>query len=377
VQADSAIASVGRMQLRPESLVVSAGRPHEPGAALSTPIVLTAPYRNDAADNRYARHDVTGTIRAFEAALGDLEGGTALAFATGMAAIAAVVEGRGGVAVVPDAAYAGAVTLFDKQRDAGRMELRRVDIADTSAVLAALDGADLLWLETVTNPLLAVPDLPVLIEAAHASGALVAVDATFSTPLLVRPLELGADIVMHSVTKYLAGHSDLMMGALVVRSETLAEQLHDRRTYTGAIPGALEAYLALRGLRTLVVRMERAQANAGDLAVRLATHPKVTRVRYPGLPSDPGHEVAARVHDGFGAMISFEVDGTAEDAERVCQALRLITNATSLGGVESVIERRARHAVDAAFGTPETLLRFSVGIEHVEDLWADLAQALG
>jgi cystathionine gamma-synthase len=365
------------MQLRPESLVVSAGRPHEPGAALSTPIVLTAPYRNDATDNRYARHDVTDTIRAFEAALGDLEGGTALAFATGMAAVAAVVEGRGGVAVVPDAAYAGAVTLFDKQRQAGRMELRRVDIADTGAVVAALDGADLLWLETVTNPLLAVPDLPVLIDAAHAAGALVAVDATFSTPLLVRPLELGADIVMHSVTKYLAGHSDLIMGALVVRSETLAEQLHDRRTYTGAIPGALEAYLALRGMRTLVVRMERAQANALDLAGRLDAHPKVTRVRYPGLASDPGHEVAARVHDGFGAMISFEVDGTADDAERVCQSLRLITNATSLGGVESVIERRARHAVDAAFGTPETLLRFSVGIEHVEDLWADLAQALG
>jgi cystathionine gamma-synthase len=365
------------MQLRPESVVVSAGRPLEPGAALSTPIVLTAPYRNDPTDNRYARHDVTDTIQAFEAALGELEGGTALAFATGMAAIAAVVEGRAGISVVPHAAYAGAVTLFGNQRDARRMELRAVDIADTQSVVAALDGADLLWLETVTNPLLAVPDLPVLIEAAHAAGALVAVDATFSTPLLVRPLELGADIVMHSVTKYLAGHSDLMMGALVVRSSTLAEELHDRRTYTGAVPGALEAYLALRGLRTLVVRMERAQANAGDLAARLAAHPKVSRVRYPGLASDPGHEVAARVHDGFGAMISFELDGTAEEAERVCQSLRLITNATSLGGVESVIERRARHAVDAAFGTPETLLRFSVGIEHVEDLWADLAQALG
>jgi cystathionine gamma-synthase len=153
--------------------------------------------------------------------------------------------------------------------------------------------------------------------------------------------------------------------------------LHDRRTITGAIPGALESYLALRGLRTLALRMERAQANAADLAARLAAHPRVTRVRYPGLASDPGHEVAARVHDGFGAMVSFEVDGSAEDAERVCQALRLITNATSLGGVESVIERRARHPVDAAIGTPENLLRFSVGIEHVEDLWADLDHALG
>jgi cystathionine gamma-synthase len=166
------------------------------------------------------------------------------------------------------------------------------------------------------------------------------------------------------------------MGALVVGSPSLAEQLHDRRTFTGAIPGALESYLALRGLRTLALRMERSQANAGDLAARLVTHPKVTRVRYPGLAADPGHEVAARVYDGFGAMISFELEGTADDAEAVCQALRLITNATSLGGVESVIERRARHQVDAAFGTPQTLLRFSVGIEHVEDLWADLSQAL-
>jgi cystathionine gamma-synthase len=376
VRADSVIASVGRMELRAESLVVSAGRPHEPGAPLSTPIVLTAPYRNEPSDNRYSRHDVTDTVRAFETALGELEGGTAFAFASGMAAVAAVVEGRSGVTVLPDAAYAGALTLFGKQREAGRMELRPVDIADTSAVLAALDGADLLWLETLTNPMLAAPDLPVLIDAAHATGALVVVDATFSSPLVVRPLELGADIVMHSATKYLAGHSDLLMGALVVGSAALAEQVHDRRTYTGAVPGALESYLALRGLRTLALRMERAQANAGELAARLDAHPKVTRVRYPGLAADPGHEVATRVHHGYGAMISFEVAGTADDAEDVCQALRLITNATSLGGVESVIERRARHEVDAAFGTPPTLLRFSVGIEHVEDLWADLDQAL-
>lgn len=362
--------------LRPESLVVSSGRPHQPGSPLSTPIVLTAPYRNDPDDNRYARHDVTDTVAAFETALGALEGGTALAFASGMAAMAAVVEGRGGVAVVPDAAYSGAIRIFGSQREAGRMTLRPVDVADTKAVIEALDGADLLWLETVTNPLMAVPDLPVLIDAAHQAGALVGVDATFSTPLLVRPLELGADLVMHSVTKFLAGHSDLIMGALVLRSEQLAAQLHDRRTVTGAIPGALESYLALRGLRTLSVRMERAQANAAELARRLADHPRVTRVRYPGLPADPGHEVARRVFDGFGAMIGFEVAGSADDAEAVCQALQLITNATSLGGVESVIERRARHAVDAEFGTPPTLLRFSVGIEHVEDLWADLAQAL-
>jgi cystathionine gamma-synthase len=252
-----------------------------------------------------------------------------------------------------------------------------VNIADTDAVLAALSGARLLWLETMTNPLLAVPDLPTLIAAGRAAGALVCVDATFATPLLVRSLDLGADLVVHSATKYLSGHSDLLLGVLVTRDEQLAETLRTRRTMTGAIPGALECYLALRGLRTLAVRMERAQHNAGELARRLVAHPRVTRVRYPGLPDDPGHQRAAAQCAGFGAMISFEVAGGAEAAEGLCQSVRLITHATSLGGVESLIERRARHAIDEASGTPENLLRFSVGIEHVDDLWADLTQALG
>jgi cystathionine gamma-synthase len=221
-----------------------------------------------------------------------------------------------------------------------------------------------------------IPDLPALTAAAHAHGALVGVDATFSTPLVVRPLELGADVVMHSVTKYLAGHSDVLMGALVVRDPELFERLHLRRTATGALPGALEAYLATRGIRTLALRLERAQANAADLAARLVEHPRVCRVRYPGLATHPGHDIAARDHAGFGAMVSFELDGSADNAERLCRAVRLISHATSLGGVESLIERRARHEIDAAFGVPANLLRFSVGIEHVDDLWADLTQAL-
>jgi cystathionine gamma-synthase len=370
---------VSEDKLRPESIVVAAGRPHEPGGPLNTPIVLTAPYRHAIDDsNAYARHDMSATVRAFEDALGVLEGGTALAFASGLAALAAVVDGLpiGSTVVVPDAAYAGAVWNFAERSAAGQLRTRPVDIADTAAVIDALDGAALLWLETATNPLMAVPDLPALAAAAHEAGALVAVDSTFSTPLNVRPLELGADVVMHSVTKYLAGHSDVIMGALVVRSAELAAELHDRRTRTGAIPGALEAYLATRGLRTLALRWERAQQNAGVLAERLAEHPRVRRVRYPGLESDPGHAIAARDHAGFGAMISFELDGTADDAERLCNAVRLISHATSLGGVESLIERRARHEGDAGFGTPETLLRFSVGIEHVEDIWADLSQAI-
>lgn len=370
--------TVEEAKLHPESLVVAAGRPHEPGGPLNAPIVLAAPYRHGAGDNDYARHTVSPTVAAFEEALGALEGGTALAFASGMAAVAAVVDGQAGgsVAVVPDAAYSGMVSIFDTQRRRGRLTVRPVDVADTAAVVSALDGADLLWLETVTNPLMAVPDLPALTAAAHRAGATVCVDATFSTPLVVRPLDLGADIVMHSATKYLAGHSDVLMGALVVRSAALAEDLHEQRTRTGAVPGGLESYLATRGIRTLALRMERAQENAATLAGRLAEHPRVTRVRYPGLPDDPGHAIAARDHAGFGAMIAFEVDGTAERAERLCEAVRLISHATSLGGVESLIERRARHATDAGFGTPENLLRFSVGIEHVEDLWADLGQAL-
>jgi cystathionine gamma-synthase len=370
---------VSEDELRPESIVVASGRPpRTPRAPLSTPIVLSAPFQHGPDDNYYLRQGSSDTIRAFEQTVGDLEGGAALAFGSGMAAVSAVAEGQrtGAVAVVPSSGYSGSVMLFDEQQKMGRMEVRSVDITDPDAVIAALPGADLLWLESVTNPLLGVVDLPVLIDAAHEAGAIACVDSTFCTPLVVRPLEHGADIVMHSATKYLSGHSDLLMGVLVTRSESLGGTLRLRRDLTGAVPGALESYLALRGLRTLAVRLERAQHNAAELARRLEAHPAVTRVRYPGLASDPGHELASRLLSGYGAMVSFEVAGTDEDAEAVCRAVRLISHATSLGGVESLIERRARHAIDAATGTPPTLLRLSVGIEHVDDLWADLARAL-
>jgi cystathionine gamma-synthase len=228
----------------------------------------------------------------------------------------------------------------------------------------------------MTNPLLGVPDLPALISAASEHGALVCVDATFSTPRNLHALDLGADIVVHSATKFLGGHSDLLMGVTVTRSDELAEAFARRRRLNGAMPGALECFLALRGLRTFGVRMERAEANAAELARRLAAHPSVTRVRYPGLADDPGHERAASFQTGFGAVVSFEVAGGAEDAERVCDGVRLITHATSLGGVESTIERRGRYEIDASYGTPPTLLRFSVGIENVDDLWRDLDRAL-
>jgi cystathionine gamma-synthase len=195
--------------------------------------------------------------------------------------------------------------------------------------------------------------------------------------MVLRPLAYGADIVMHSATKYLAGHSDVLMGALVAADGDLWVRLKMRRDLGGAVPGALETYLTLRGMRTLAVRMDRAQANAHELARRLDAHPAVRRVLYPGLPADPGHERVTRLHDGYGAMISFLVEGGATAADAVCDRVEVITHATSLGGVESLIERRARYAVDAANGTPENLLRFSVGIEDVDDLWADLVQALG
>lgn len=375
-------ANVGRVeaQWRAESVVVASGRPPRGGGApVNTPIVLTAPYEHGPDGNHYVRERASDTIASFERAVGDLDGGEAVAFGSGMAAIAAIAEGRpaGTVAVVPASAYSGTMTIFAEQARLGRMQLRPVELTDTASVVAALPGADLLWLETVTNPMMGVVDLPALIAAAHAAGADVVVDATFSTPLLVRPLELGADVVMHSATKAIAGHSDLVMGVLVSASGERAQQLRERRTLTGAMPGALESYLALRGLRTLALRMQRAQDNAMELAQRLAAHPRVSRVRYPGLPADPGHELASRLHDGFGAMLAFETTGTAEDAEAVCERLRLIHHATSLGGVESLIERRARHRADAEAGTPPTLLRLSVGIEHVEDLWDDLASALG
>lgn len=366
-------------ELTRATLAVAAGRPEpHPGAPLNAPIVLSATFHAGDEAANYLRHSSSDTIRAFEAAIGALEGGDALAFSSGMAATAAVVEGlpAGSVAVVPQNVYSATSTIFAEQERLGRLAVRRVDITDTEDVLAALPGAQLLWVETPTNPLVGVADLPELTAGAHRHGALTIVDSTWNSPMVLRPLEHGADVVMHSATKYLAGHSDLLMGVLVTDQPELRSQLRARRDLTGAIPGALETYLALRGVRTLALRMERAQANAMELATRLAAHPHVARVRYPGLPDDPGHERARRLHDGYGAMISFEVEGGADAADAVCDRVRLVTNATSLGGVESLIERRAKYAVDAANGTPDNLIRLSVGIEDVEDLWADLAQAL-
>ncbi len=368
--------------LRRSTIAVAAGRPDvAPGEPLTTGIGMSATFHAGTEAN-YLRQGGSDSTRAFEAALGELEGGRALGFSSGMAAAAAVIESlpTGSVIVGPTQCYSGTSLLLDEQERLGRATARRVDISDTAAVLAAVTEKPtpaLLWVESPTNPTFGVADLPVLVDAAHAVGALVAVDSTWNTPMVLRPLAYGADIVMHSATKYLAGHSDVLMGALVAADGDLWARLKMRRDLGGAVPGALETYLTLRGMRTLAVRMDRAQANACELARRLDAHPAVRRVLYPGLPADPGHERVTRLHDGYGAMISFLVEGGATAADAVCDRVAIITHATSLGGVESLIERRARYAVDAANGTPENLLRFSVGIEDVDDLWADLVQALG
>ncbi len=363
--------------LHRESLVVAAGRP-EPtaGGPLNTPLVPASSYHFGT--ERFYQRQGSPTSDSFEAALGTLEGGTAISYAAGVAAVAAVLDllPLGAVAVVPRSQYWGVVELFHEAVDAGRLHLREVDITDTDATIAALAGAQLLWMEAASNPLIDVPDLPALCAAARAAGALSCVDATFATPMLVRPLEHGADLVMHSVSKYLSGHTDVVLGALVAADDAVADRLRAHRYRTGAIPGVLESYLALRGVRTLALRVERQQANALELATRLAEHPAVQRVRFPGLAEDPMHDRWAAIASGPGLMMSFELTDAAA-ADDFCDRVRLVTHATSLGGVESLVERRAYYEGERLMGTPESLIRFSVGIEHVEDLWADLQQALG
>jgi cystathionine gamma-synthase len=363
-------------ELSPSTVVVHAGRPpREPDAPLSVPPVLTSTYvaGGPTGYGRYGNPSWT----AFEDVLGALEGGRALAFASGMGAVSAVLDlvPVGGRVVVPSHAYSGVLGLLDQHAATGRLSATRVDIADTAAVLAAGRGAALVWVESPTNPALEVADLAAIIAAAHEQGAVVAVDNTFATPLLQRPFEYGADVVVHSATKYLAGHSDVLLGAVVTRDDGRYDELAARRRNLGAIPGAMDAWLALRGMRTLSLRIERAQHNAAVLASRLAGHPRVERVRYPGLPADPGHELATRQMRGYGAILAIEVAGGAQAAQHVCERTRLWVHATSLGGVESTLERRRRWASESPT-IPENLIRLSVGIEDADDLWNDLVQAL-
>jgi len=370
--------------LSPATLVVSAGRPAPTqGAPVNPPLVLSSTFVSQGVpapgEALYGRMDAA-TWHPFEEALGTLERSAhpALVFGSGMAAIAAAFSlvPPGGRLVLPRHSYQVTLGYAQDLRERLGVDVALVDIDDTDAVLEALrTPTSMLWVETPTNPMLEVADLPALVEGAHAAGALVGVDNTFATPLVQRPFEHGADVVVHSVTKYLAGHTDVVLGAALADDADLHARLHAYRTLHGSIAGPFEVWLALRGLRTLALRVERAQANAAELARRLSTHPGVAEVRHPSLPTDPGHERAARLMDGFGSIIGLRPVGGAEAADAVVAALALWVPATSLGGVESSLERRRRFATESAT-VPEDLLRLSVGIEDVEDLWRDLDQAL-
>jgi cystathionine gamma-synthase len=372
--------TTGARPLRRDSLLVAAGRgAGKPGAPLNVPIVLASNFRaspdSSIAGREYSRDDGTPGWEALESVLGQLDGGQAVIFSSGMGAATAVLDlmPAGSVIVAPDGCYAGVLGGLADAQAAGRWNVVLVDIADTAAVVAALENADLLWIESPTNPLLDVADLPVLIDAARARGALVAVDNTFATALRQRPLALGADIVVHSATKFIGGHSDLLLGAAIASDPELVARLRRRREVGGATPGGLEVFLALRGLRTMDMRLARAEQNADELAQRLAEMPQVLRVRYPGLADDPGHSRASKQMSGFGAVLSFDMPD-AETADAVCASVQLVVPATSVGGVETTIERRAK--LPGQEHVPPGLIRLSVGCEHVDDLWDDLSGAI-
>ena len=348
------------MSIHPETSAITAGRPEAaPDASLNPPLIFSSTYHagGPVGYGRYGNESWS----ALETAISQLEGGETLSFSSGMAAISAVfsILPIGAPVVASNQGYSGIMGLLNQFNATGRLEVRFVEITNTEEVIAAMKGAALVWLESPTNPCLDVADLPALISAAKKLGIGVAVDNTFATPLVQKPLTMGADIVMHSVTKFLAGHSDVVLGSLSTNDQALFKRLDEARRFNGSIPGPFEAWLAVRGIRSFPVRFRAAESNAKDLAQRLAGHSKVTKVRYPG----------------FGAVVSFEVDGTAEQAEKVCETSKLITHATSLGGIESLWERRRRWALES-HSVPEQLIRLSVGCEHVDDLWADIQQSL-
>ena len=363
-------------KLATESKVVAAGRPaKQPDGALNPPIALNSTF-HEGGPVGYGRYG-NETWSALEEAISVLEGGKTLLFSSGMAAISAVFSllPEGAVIVAANNGYQGTTTLLKKLNESEKLKVRFINLANTDECIAAIPGAQMLYLESPLNPLLEVVDLPKIIAAGKAAGCGVAVDNTLATPLLQNPLALGADISIHSVTKYLSGHSDLILGSLTTNDQALYGRLEQSRRYGGAIAGPFEAWIALRGLRTFAIRMQRSQENAMELANRLSKDSRISKVRYPGLATDSYHGLAKSFMKGFGAMISFDVKASVEQVDLMCNSSKLITNATSLGGVESIWERRRRWATESAT-VPENLIRFSVGIENVDDLWSDIQQAL-
>ena len=358
-----------------ESWLVSAGREAEPGAPLNVPLVPASNFILGGG-RVYSRDDGTPTWEALEEIVGVLEAGKAVAFASGMAAVAAVFDQlpTGAVVFLPDDCYLGVTGLATAGAEKGRWSVVRLAVDDTAGWVRACGVADLIWLESPSNPLLIVADLEAICAASRKPGAILAVDNTFATPLNQRPLDYGATVSLQSATKFIGGHSDLLAGVATTRDEAMWQALRRARELNGATPGALEAYLAVRGVRTLALRLGRAQQTAMTLAEKLEKHSQVTRTRYPGLASHPTHPVARRMLKGYGTIISFDVLGGAQAADAACFNVRLIRHATSLGGVETTMERRAANPGQEHL--PPGLIRLSVGIEDADDLWHDLDSAL-
>jgi cystathionine gamma-synthase len=374
-----------------ETLAIRAGQEPDPSTgAVVPPIYQVSTYQQDGIGGlrrgyEYSR-SANPTRTALEECLAALEAGAhGLAFASGMAAEDTLLRAicrPGDHILIPGDAYGGTYRLVDKVLRPWGLAYDSVPLADIEAVRAAVrPQTNVIWVETPTNPLLGIADIAALAQVAHQAGALLVVDNTFASPYLQQPLTLGADVVVHSTTKYLGGHSDVIGGALVVADPELGERLAFHQNAMGAVGAPFDAWLTLRGIRTLGVRMDRHCTNASAVAQMLVRHPRVSKVHYPGLPDHPGHEIAAKQMRAFGGMVSFQLTDGEAAAVAVCERARLFILAESLGGVESLIEHPGRMTHASAAGSPlevpSDLVRLSVGIEDVDDLLRDLEQALG
>ncbi|MCB8944596.1 MAG: aminotransferase class V-fold PLP-dependent enzyme [Ardenticatenaceae bacterium] len=364
-----------------ETIAIQAGRnPDAETGAVMPPIHLSTTYiRGNEGEFVYSRSD-SPNRRALEECLTALEGGAgAVAFASGMAAVAGVFQSlqQGDHVILPDDTYFGVRELVTKLLARWGLTHTMVDMTDLTAVHTAIQpNTRLVWVETPSNPMLKVTDIAAVADIAHNAGAILGVDGTWATPMLQPALALGADIVVHSTTKYLGGHSDLTGGVVIAaKTDGFFEQVREQQGIGGGVPSGFDCWLLLRGIRTLPYRMRGHCANALKVAQFLEDHPQVHTVHYPGLESHPGHEIAKRQMRDFGGMLSVQVKGGAEMADKVAGSTKIFARATSLGGVESLIEHRAPVEGEGS-KTPWDLLRVSVGLEHPDDLIADLAQAL-
>ncbi|MGP3985385.1 cystathionine gamma-synthase [Streptomyces sp. 3N207] len=388
--ADSTPGSPQQTQQGFETLAIHAGQAaDECTGAVVPPIHQVSTYKQDGVGGlrggyEYSR-SANPTRTALEENLAALEGGRrGLAFASGLAAedcLLRTLLTPGDHVVIPDDAYGGTFRLFARVAERWGVQWSVADSSDPAAVRAELrERTKAVWVETPSNPLLGITDIAAVAQVAHEAGARLVVDNTFASPYLQQPLALGADVAVHSTTKYMGGHSDVVGGALVVTDPALGDELAFHQNAMGSIAGPFDSWLVMRGIKTLGVRMDRHGENAARVVQLLTAHPKVTEVFYPGLPTHPGHEIAAKQMRGFGGMVSFRVTGGEEAAVRVCDRAQLFTLGESLGGVESLIEHPGRmtHAsvAGSALEVPADLVRLSVGIESADDLLADLTQAL-